>query len=186
MQITLDFREEMKKVQRSLNDLQRKAVPRAANSTNNKVAVTARKHTVSDLKNAMGQSTGLSSSGFRRALALRRSTLRTLTATITASGRPLPLIDFNARKGAKGVTAKAWGKRKQYKGTFIARMPNGKRGVFKRSGKKRLPIKELFGPSIPAVFLQDDIQRNLKRVINQNWRPTFERELAYYLRKFNG
>jgi hypothetical protein len=35
---------------------------------------------------------------------------------------------------------------------FIARMRSGHTGVFRRTGDTRLPIVELFGPSITRVF----------------------------------
>lgn len=77
------------------------------------------------------------------------------TATIYASAKRLPLIAFGARgpypsrgKG-KGVTAKLPGGR--YPRAFIAIMRSGHRGVFERRSKGRLPIKELFGPSIAKV-----------------------------------
>jgi hypothetical protein len=35
---------------------------------------------------------------------------------------------------------------------FIAVMPKGHRGVFKRVGVARLPIREVFGPSLVSLF----------------------------------
>lgn len=186
MKVDISYKKELERVSRDLDDLQRKYVPRAANRTNNSVAVTARKEAVSELKDEMGKATGLSAGGFRKSLDIKRSTVRTLRAEITANGKPLPLIRFGARKAAKGVRAKAWNKRKLYKGAFIAKMPNGKRGVFKRTSKKRLPIKELYGPGIPSTFLERPVQDALQRVINKTWRPRFQRDLANYLKRFNG
>jgi hypothetical protein len=99
-------------------------------------------------------------------------------AQCTASAKRIPLIDWDARgpypsrgKGrgvstslrTSGVTAiKARGKalgvggstgggRGRYPHAFIAQMRSGHRGVFQRGGTKRMPIFELFGPSIARV-----------------------------------
>jgi hypothetical protein len=40
-------------------------------------------------------------------------------------------------------------------GSFRARMQTGHWGLWKRQGPKRLPLRELFGPSIPQVLLDD-------------------------------
>ncbi|RWE59812.1 MAG: hypothetical protein E5V22_11085 [Mesorhizobium sp.] len=78
----------------------------------------------------------------------------TLTATVRGSGRPIALIKFAARQTKAGVTANAWGHRKLYKGTFIATMKSGHRGVFVRETKKRVPIKELWGAGVTQVMSQ--------------------------------
>lgn len=205
MNITLDYKKELQKVERELGELQRKAIPRAANSTNNKTAVTARKETVKELGKTMSKDIGLGASGFRKAIDIKKSTVKTLVAILSAHGRPLPLALFvqpSKRKPGffnqriyvttkptfayKGVEAKAWNKKKTYKHSFIAKTKSGHVGVFVRSGKKRTPIKELYGPSIPSEFLNEKVQKHLKRTIEQKWKPVFDRELAYYLSKFNG
>ena len=77
---------------------------------------------------------------------------------IYAFGRPIPLIAFRARgpypsrgKGA-GVTVTLPHGRALYRRAFIAQMKSGHRGVFMRQGRARLPIKQLFGPSIADAF----------------------------------
>lgn len=78
---------------------------------------------------------------------------------IIARGARIPLIAFSAKGPepsfgrGRGVTAKLGGARKQYARAFIATMPTGHRGVFMRAKPPlRLPIRELFGPSITHVF----------------------------------
>lgn len=90
------------------------------------------------------------------AIALERASLNRPTAYVIAKGKRIPVIEFNARgpepsRGrGKGVTANLPARR--YPNAFIARMRSGHRVVFQRSGKARLPIYELKGPSIAAVF----------------------------------
>lgn len=81
-----------------------------------------------------------------------------LVARLTVSGKRIPLIDLQARgpepsKGkGRGVTAMSRGGRKRYPNAFIATMRAGHKGVFQRTRTSRLPIRELFGPSLPHVF----------------------------------
>jgi len=82
------------------------------------------------------------------------------TAALKASAKRIPLIDFNARgpepsRGrGRGVTARMPGGAGRYPNAFIAEMKSGHRGVFMRRDTRRLPIRELFGPSIAHVFVK--------------------------------
>lgn len=82
------------------------------------------------------------------------STPASLSATVRGSGRPIALIKFAARQTKAGVTANAWGVRKLYRHTFIATMKSGHEGVFVRTSKKRVPIKELWGSGVTQVMSQ--------------------------------
>ncbi len=83
-----------------------------------------------------------------------------LRARLSASYKRIPLIDFKAQgpepslgKG-RGVTAKLGRSRGRYPDAFIATMTSGHRGVFRRKSLGRLPIRELFGPSVAHVFVK--------------------------------
>jgi hypothetical protein len=102
--------------------------------------------------------TGLKSADVTKALMLKEASYGSPVASLGASLKRLPLIQFNARgpepsrgKG-KGVTARLPGGRGRYPNAFIATMGSGHRGVFQRSGNGRLPVHELFGPSLGHVF----------------------------------
>ena len=56
-----------------------------------------------------------------------------------------------ARQTKTGVTVRNWG---HHRGAFIAGMRSGHEGVFRREGKSRLPIRELWGPN-PVSFVLD-------------------------------
>lgn len=89
------------------------------------------------------------------------------SVSVSVSGRRIPLIEFRAsgpqptRGRGRSVSATV-GQRRSYPGAFIARMGTGHVGVFKRAQtltrrskgawSQNLPIKELFGPSLPQVF----------------------------------
>lgn len=89
-------------------------------------------------------------------------------AQLTVQGGRLPLINFRAtgpepsRGKGRGVSYSLPGGRGRIADGFIATMPNGHRGVFRRKagatarrgpkGWTTLPIQELRGPSIVNVF----------------------------------
>ena len=99
----------------------------------------------------------------KRNLLLRRGTRSAPNATITITGSRIPLIYFKgtteSRKGV-GYKIRPGGARKRIADAFITTVNAGnsgasKKGVFVRRGKERLPITQLFGPSVPKA-LEDD------------------------------
>lgn len=102
--------------------------------------------------------TGLKSGDVRKAMTLRNATAQRLEARLGVGLKRMPLIAFNARgpepsrgKG-RGVSYRLKGGAGRIPNAFIATMRSGHRGVFARSGTARLPIRELFGPSLGHVF----------------------------------
>ena len=82
-----------------------------------------------------------------------------LRATIMASAKPVPAIEFGARgpdpsRGlGRGITTKLPSRR--FPRAFFAVVGKGQhRGVFERVGKKRLPIREIKGPSVWFVAMK--------------------------------
>jgi len=80
-----------------------------------------------------------------------------LVYRLSVSGKRIPLYEFKAkgrlpsRGQGSGVTAKLPGGAGRYPHAFLARMKSGHLGVFQRVDRRRLPIYELFGPSLPKV-----------------------------------
>lgn len=107
----------------------------------------------------IARDTGLRSKDVRDALSLREATVNHLSGSLGATLKKIPLIKFNARgpepsrgKG-RGVRARLVGGAGHYPHAFIVTMPTGHRGVFARkTPPSRLPIRELFGPSLGRVF----------------------------------
>jgi hypothetical protein len=112
--------------------------------------------------------TGLKSAAVRDELTLREANGTRAEASLSASFARLPLIKFNAKgpepsygKG-RGVSYRLKTGEGRVENAFIATMTSGHRGVFVRRGRGRLPIQELFGPSLGRVFMkfrQDTIDR---------------------------
>lgn len=83
----------------------------------------------------------------RPAIVTSPATASRPSVTIRATAKRLSLMAFGAKRGARGARARG----KVYQGAFLARLKNGHEGVFSRRGKSRLPIYELYGPSVWAV-----------------------------------
>ena len=95
-------------------------------------------------------------------ISLKRANYKNLMAIIRIKGRRIQILAFKAKQLKKGVSykiKKKGGRRVVY--AFMESPPgskqsttmaSGHKGVFKRRGKSRLPIIELFGPSVPAIF----------------------------------
>jgi minor tail protein Z (GPZ) len=109
-------------------------------------------------KRAIAADTGLRAKDVDAALKVENATPDRLKAFITVSGRRIRLIAFGARgpepsRGrGRGVSYRLPKGRGRHAQAFIARMKSGHRGVFVRATPHRLPILELFGPSLPKSF----------------------------------
>ena len=80
-----------------------------------------------------------------------RSTMSTVTS---GTGRHLPLSFFGAKQFSYGVRAKIWGRAQTFRSAFVVKRYGG--GVFKRTGKGRYPIEQLWGPAVPVEMLRDE------------------------------
>ena len=94
--------------------------------------------------------------------------------------RSLPVIIFGARQSKTGVsfTIKR-GQRKKVKSAFIATMPGGHKGVFVRTSKKRLPIKELRTTSVEDVAM--DKVPEIQAYADERLKKVFDSQLKYEL-----
>lgn len=85
---------------------------------------------------------------------VQQSRIRKLTtAHFNAGGNTIEIVeksgwislyDLGATQTRTGVRVRLRG---SYRSAFIAQMKSGHRGVMKRQGKDRLPIRELYGPN---------------------------------------
>lgn len=127
-----------------------KGIEKAVSRAINKTAVSARTKIV----RRIARETSLKQKIIRRAVTLRRASYRVWQAVVGIRGKPMPLVWFHARQTKAGVTYKLrkGEPRKTALHAFLARMPSGWFGVFRRKGRPRLPIEQLFGPSVREIF----------------------------------
>lgn len=108
-------------------------------------------------------------------------------AEIRAKGAMIPLYKTKTAKTQTKLGVKAaaeQGKRRLYKGAFIAMMPNGKIGVFDRvDGTPRLPIRERMLPSVAHTLIQDEIREEVVDAFEKQYEIDIERQLNNEIRK---
>jgi len=125
----------------------------------------------------------------KEAVSLTKANYRNWTARLHISGRRIPLIEFGGTwqrrwAGAK-YRIKREGGRETAEGAFIASVGSGHRGIFRRAGESRLPIYELYGPSVGAVMvgattmlrtLEKDAGRELEKNIDSQVKLLLEQQ----------
>ncbi|RLJ20805.1 hypothetical protein DJ031_04655 [bacterium endosymbiont of Escarpia laminata] len=176
--ISLLIREDTREVERMLKHYRggaSKVITRALNKTIKPVERVAVRNMAEDLR--------ITQKSVRKAIRLRRATWSNLRAEVQVTGRRLPVSAFAAKQTKPGVTYRGKGSgRKLITGAFITTLRSGHVGVFKRLSKKRLPIQELFGPSIPHVFIQSHIQRVMDTEADSIWRKNLDHELKWFIK----
>jgi len=156
--ISIDVRDNIKSVSKNLNFLARKQLPKATSMALNKTATSLRGFTVREGKKAMGAS-DIKSKEVRAKTFILKANIRKLFAVLILRGGKYPLERFRAKQTTAGVTASAYGINRLYKSTFIQNV-KGKRNVFKRTSKTRLPIKQLWGTGLLDTFKKRKRFRN--------------------------
>jgi len=136
-------------------------IPNATVAALNRVAASAR----ASAAKTVGADLGIKQSAVRAAVVVNKASVSTMESQVIAKGKRIPLIDLGARQVGRGITYKRGAGRKLIPGAFIGRMKSGHRGAFKRLGRKRLPIYELFGPSIVLPFIKKTVQSAMQAVI---------------------
>lgn len=106
------------------------------------------------VKRVLVKQTGIKYGQINKAIRTIPATAATLTYRIVASGDETNISLFGASQGKRGVSAAPWGQRRVFKSTFIVGKFSGK--VFKRTGKKRFPIKQVYGPNIARELVKGE------------------------------
>lgn len=164
---------------RNLNKLERRVFPKAAARAINRTTTTVK----AKARRQIAKEMGVKQSSVEKRTKVKRATRQRLAAFIIWRGRPFNLIQFAARQIRRGVSHKAWGRRQVAKGAFIARMPNGARIVAARVGKLRLPIKALWGPSVPRAAAEKTIQRAIRATVHTVLPQRLRHDIAFFMRR---
>lgn len=101
---------------------------------------------------------GLPANLIEQACEVRRAERSSLAAQLIVSGKAIKMIVFEptwTREG--GVVLQIAGKQEEYHHAFIRTVRHGHVGVFERRGPNRLPIRELYGPSVPGMMARTDV-----------------------------
>lgn len=186
--LKLDVRADVRGITSSLTRYigdQQKAVIRALNKT----AEQARTAASQEVRSA---GYNIKASAIKKSFSIKRASSGNLVVTLKATGRPIGLINYGARQTKSGVSVQVKSGRKVLRHAFIATMPSGHKGVFERTGKQHkkvirngkilrtgLPIKEMFGPSIPQSLANEAVEKALVAKIRQKFPQVLKHELAF-------
>jgi hypothetical protein len=99
---------------------------------------------------------------------------------IIAKGQYTDLKDFDARQTKRGVTARAWGKRRLYAGTFF--VPTLGNQVFRRiEGEKTArgnpKVRKLFGPAVPNELVRGESEDMIDKLVAEQYPKRLDYEL---------
>jgi hypothetical protein len=132
---------------------------------------------------ALAENTGLAQKDIRPGVAIEKMTVARLEGKLRFTGRRIPLIAFGARQTRHGVSYRLPGGRGQAPHAFLATMRSGHHGVFQRTGGPRLPIVELFGPSLPHVVQKSGLLDTLGRDAMAEYQANFRHEVDFLVRQ---
>jgi Prophage minor tail protein Z (GPZ) len=100
---------------------------------------------------------GLPSRVVKDALSIEVARPDHLEAALVGRGKAIKMIEFGPRATRQGVRLRIAGKVEVYRHAFIATVRHGHTGVFERKGRERLPIRELYGPSVKGIMGRTDV-----------------------------
>lgn len=124
---------------------------------------------------------------------VKANAMRPMGALIVR-GKPRGLIEFRVthpkKAEPKGAQLKGNGVKPLTIGTankvFWATMKSGHIGVFRRKGRSRLPIKQLYGSSVPKMIAGNKgVYTKAEQVIADKLAKNFEERVKYRIRKAN-
>ena len=189
MKIDHNFDVVMRHLTQRLTQIEKDSLPKAVPRALNRVAASVRTQAVREVAPRMG----VKQKVVRESMQIKRATRSKPAAVVRGFGRPLELHYFQPRQTKQGVTAKAWGKRKLYRGTFIAWIGDGRGGPsvggygryrpMKRRANSRLPIDKLYGPAVPWVMAERAVMRALRKKVRERLPIELRTALNFYTRK---
>ena len=151
-----------KDLDRARDSLDAKRAQRAIRAAMNQTANSARTTAAREV----AKGSGMKVRDAKRQMRVDKAAKDLPAARVVATGRPVRLIQASrgARQTKSGVSLnRGGGSRETLAHTFLATMPDsGRRGIFVRKGQRPLPIRELFGQSVPAVMLRDSVNRAIR------------------------
>lgn len=175
----VDVRSNIAEVQRALNATRLEVGNKAAVRAINKVAITVRAEASKDIRAVYNITATTAKSNIK----IKRAIPSNPQATITATGRRLPLLAFAARQTSKGVSVKVLvaGARKVVQHAFIETAHSGIRGVLLRTGASRYPLKFLTSLGVAQAFGAKKVQEMLQQVVRERFPVVYRQELKFAL-----
>lgn len=180
----LSVRFDLNEFKRDLDKKGRRRVYQAASIALKRVGTTVRKQAALSIREKLAIKAAVA----KQAITMRRAG-KELTLFIEASGKPIPIRDYGARAGKKGVTYRVskGDKRKVYEnkygkgfviekfgGHVFIRVEAEPKGL-KRLFRKRAKIVKAYGPSVPQFFVTRVVREILLQTARDRWPIEFAR-----------
>ena len=170
----------MDKAMRGLWNVKTKYIQKALVTSLNKIGAEVFTQAKRELKDATGLKVGVVAKGLKKDKARKGDE----TYSIHIKSRYLNVIEFGARQTKKGVSAKIWGVRKNYRGAFIGSGRNsGKQLVFKKSKRNPKRIEAVHGASLPREFERQDMAKIFNKKIKTRFPILFKRAVGFQMMK---
>lgn len=163
MRVVVDLdRKMLEDIERRLGSLSRKA-PNVLSIAINRAVTNVN----SNVKKEVRKEYNISAADIQKTLKVSKATRASLRGEVKSTGSPIGLDKFkispktvNPRRKSPIKVGVKKGDLKKLLHAFVADV-NGTK-VFEREGKSRLPIKRLFGPSVPQMIDNDDIRAKIE------------------------
>lgn len=180
MRVSVEFDEsQLKSVQLRLGQFSKKA-PNAISNALNRAATNVN----ANIKKEIRKEYHIKAGDVQATLSKTRASKGSLSASVMSKGHLIGLDKFKVspktinpkRKSLISIAVKKSGG-KRVKGAFMADVNGAK--LFMRLNKSRLPIRRLFGPSIPQMLGNEDV----RGVIEEQGKETFDGRLEHEINR---
>lgn len=179
--IKIDVRHDMRAIIVGLENYRKELVDGATVRALNRTAITVRAEAARDIHD---EYPGLKIGAVKDRIDIQKANKITQRVVISVSGRPIPIIEFDARQTRAGVTVKVKKDRKLLRGAFIATMSTGHTGVFYRRGFRgarapRLPIDQVFSISLPVAWSNKKVMDAVVRAAKERFPEALSQEVRF-------
>ena len=173
----------LQKIERMLRGIPN-AMPKVISRAINRTATPAKTQTAREIS----KDAALKIGDIKKSITLVKATYNRWQAEIGISRKRIQLKKFGAKQTKKGVSYKVRkkGKREKIEHAFIQTLSSGHEGVFKRKGEGRLPIVQLFGPSLGYVFEEaGSIAADVTKSAYEKLRANIDSQVKFLLARRN-
>lgn len=179
-----------------------RAAPREMNLAVMRTVNWAGARAYTQVRRQLAQQTGIRQADMTRSrgLAAYKASPGRVAYEVVSRSRWTPLAYFGPVQRRKGVSARPWGKRRIFRGTFMAnvgslrggvfqRVPNGRRVKKTRMGPKgrpvvyysQLPIRQLWGPSLARELGTEPTPQTFRKAVVQGVQGRINHEINFVM-----
>ena len=181
IEVTLPTKE-LRKLEKAVEQAGKK-LPGQVASAVNRTATRTRTHVSREIRKELAAPAKVVNNTLRKTKATRK---RPGAVVTLERSRRIPLRDFGARQTRAGVSYRIskQGGRQTAKSAFMISKMNNR--VFKRKGRTRLPIGQLYGPSPWGVFIKRKLKKPTLRFVQRELKKQMQQRIEFNVLKASG